>query len=85
MVAILPPTLVSGISRPLQPNVIFGVQGGGLEYEGEQALLARLEAASEAWSARIPNLHLEAALPFAGWEDWDGTGALRKDHPQRWV
>lgn len=66
-------------------RIVYGVQGGGLEYEGEQSLQARLNFAREAWASRIPSLHLEPALPFAGWQDWDEMGALKIDHPRRWA
>lgn len=71
--------------KVLAPNMIFGVQGGGLQYEDEQALHARLDAEMHAWSGRVATLHEEPSLPFAGWDDWDERGALRMNHPRRWA
>ncbi|SDS08252.1 NAD(P)H dehydrogenase (quinone) [Halopseudomonas xinjiangensis] len=69
----------------LVPNVIFGAQGGGLEYQDEQALQARLDVERCAWSNRVAALHAEPSLAFAGWDDWDEHGALRINHPRRWA
>ncbi|WP_010629897.1 NAD(P)H-dependent oxidoreductase [Halomonas sp. KM-1] len=68
----------------LPPQVTYGVQGGGLSYQDEAAFRERLEAEKSAWARRLEGLDGEAAIPFAGWDDWDEQGVLKAEHPLAW-
>ncbi|MFC0269134.1 NAD(P)H-dependent oxidoreductase [Kushneria aurantia] len=68
----------------LAPQIVYGVQGGGLSYEAEDDFQRRLEIARKEWRARLPALDDEAAIPFSGWQDWDDRGVLKERHPLRW-
>ena len=68
----------------LPPNLVHGVQGGGLEYLQQSELAEHLRQALDAWEERLNKLDEEAAIPFAGWGDWDDSGALKAAHPDRW-
>ncbi|AXS82831.1 flavodoxin family protein [Marinobacter sp. Arc7-DN-1] len=68
----------------LVPQVSYGVQGGGIRYQGEGTFRKQLEQKKAAWAERIPTLSCEPPIPFTGWDDWDEKGVLRQDHPMRW-
>ncbi|MGM0702944.1 MAG: NAD(P)H-dependent oxidoreductase [Pseudomonadota bacterium] len=68
----------------LPPQVTYGVQGGGLNYETESAFRQRLEEEKAAWARRLEGLDTEAPIPFAGWNDWDEQGMLEARHPHAW-
>lgn len=68
----------------LPPQVIHGVQGGGLSYQDETAFRAHLEREKQAWARRLQGLGMEDTIPFSGWDDWDEDGVLRADHPLAW-
>ncbi|MCE8004048.1 NAD(P)H-dependent oxidoreductase [Billgrantia ethanolica] len=68
----------------LPPQVTYGVQGGGLSYQDEAAFRERLEAEKAAWARRLEGLDGEAAIPFAGWDDWNEQGVLKTEHPRAW-
>ncbi|RTR01115.1 hypothetical protein [Halomonas nitroreducens] len=55
----------------LSPQVIHGVQGGGLSYQDETAFRDHLEREKQAWARRLEGLGTEATNPFSGWDDWD--------------
>ena len=67
----------------LAPQVSYGVQGGGIQYQAWDAFRVHLQKAREAWAQRLPALTGEAPIPFTGWQDWDEQGVLRHDHPAR--
>lgn len=68
----------------LAPQVNYGVQGGGIQYQEEGAFREHLEQKKAAWAERLPALFSESPIPFTGWEDWDEDGVLRQEHPMRW-
>lgn len=68
----------------LAPQVSYGIQGGGIQYEEEGAFRAQLEQQKTAWAGRIPRLYEEPPIPFTGWSDWDEAGVLKEAHPARW-
>ncbi|MDI9246431.1 NAD(P)H-dependent oxidoreductase [Marinobacter sp. CHS3-4] len=68
----------------LPPQVSYGVQGGGIQYQAEHQLEQHLRDLRESWSDRVTNLKVEPAIPFTGWDDWDHDGVLRDNHPMRW-
>ncbi|MFG6178511.1 NAD(P)H-dependent oxidoreductase [Halomonas sp. THAF12] len=68
----------------LPPQVVYGVQGGGLRYQDEAGFRARLEDEKAAWAERLTRLDTESPIPFSGWQDWDEKGVLRHDHPLAW-
>lgn len=68
----------------LPPFVIYGVQGGGLQYEQETLFRERLEGEKHAWRDRLDRLESLSPIPFAGWDDWDEQGVLRPEHPLAW-
>lgn len=68
----------------LPPNLVYGVQGGGLQYLQQSELADYLRNALDAWEERLIGLNGETAIPFAGWSDWDESGALKAGHPDRW-
>ncbi|WNL39940.1 NAD(P)H-dependent oxidoreductase [Halomonas sp. PAMB 3232] len=68
----------------LAPQVSYGVQGGGIEYQGKAALREHLEGCKRRWAERLPGLSNEATIPFAGWGDWNEQGVLKETSPLRW-
>lgn len=68
----------------LAPQVNYGVQGGGIEYQKEDVLLEHLEACKQRWAERLLHWEHEKPIPFAGWADWDGEGVLTETSPWRW-
>ncbi|MFB9866381.1 NAD(P)H-dependent oxidoreductase [Vreelandella sulfidaeris] len=68
----------------LAPQVSYGVQGGGIEYQKEDVLREHLEACKQRWAARLLQCEREKPIPFAGWEDWDSEGLLVETSPWRW-
>ncbi|WP_409525574.1 NAD(P)H-dependent oxidoreductase [Nitrincola sp. MINF-07-Sa-05] len=68
----------------LAPQVNYGIQGGGIRYQDENAFRNYLESSKDHWASRIPGLGLEPTIPFTGWNDWDETGVLKPSHPMRW-
>ncbi|WP_447956061.1 NAD(P)H-dependent oxidoreductase [Vreelandella sp. EE7] len=68
----------------LAPQVSFGVQGGGIEYQQQDALVEHLQRCKERWAERVQKLNQERPIPFAGWDDWDETGVLEDTAPLRW-
>lgn len=68
----------------LAPQVSYGVQGGGIRYQEEDALRRHLEACKQSWASRLLSLGNEQPIPFAGWNDWDEEGVLRQTSPLRW-
>jgi len=70
--------------KVLAPQVSYGVQSGGIQYQQEEAFRAHLETMKEDWAARVKRLEHEPAIPFTGWDDWDEQGVLKQTHPTRW-
>jgi NAD(P)H dehydrogenase (quinone) len=68
----------------LAPQVSYGVQGGGIRYQEEDALYRHLEACKQSWASRLVSLDDEPPIPFTGWNDWDDEGVLRQTAPLRW-
>lgn len=68
----------------LAPQVSYGVQGGGIQYQEEAAFRERLEAMKDAWVTRLVGLDQELSIPFTTWDDWDENGVLRQTNPMRW-
>lgn len=68
----------------LPPQLSFGVQGGGLSYQAEDAFYQHLESLKDDWCTRLGQLDDESPIPFSGWRDWDDQGVLRLGHPLRW-
>lgn len=68
----------------LPPNVSYGVQAGGIQYQKQQAFEAHLENQKANWASRLLEIEQETPIPFTGWSDWDEDGVLRQDHPMRW-
>lgn len=68
----------------LAPQVTYGVQGGGIQYQEEDTFRTQLEQKKSAWADRLPGLIYESPIPFTGWEDWDEDGVLKGAHPIRW-
>ncbi|PHQ16886.1 NAD(P)H-dependent oxidoreductase [Marinobacter profundi] len=68
----------------LAPQVTYGVQGGGIQYQEEDTFRTQLEQKKTAWADRLPGLIYESPIPFTGWEDWDEDGVLKGAHPIRW-
>lgn len=68
----------------LAPQVTYGVQGGGIQYQDKAAFHDLLQQGKDAWSMRLATLQNEQYIPFTGWDDWDDQGILKKQHPQRW-
>ncbi|MFI0471929.1 NAD(P)H-dependent oxidoreductase [Halomonas sp. HMF6819] len=68
----------------LAPQVSYGVQGGGIEYQKQEALEAHLADCKRHWVERLGHLESEDPIPFAGWQDWDEAGVLRETAPLRW-
>ncbi|MGP9766528.1 NAD(P)H-dependent oxidoreductase [Halomonas sp. AOP13-D3-9] len=68
----------------LAPQVSYGIQGGGIRYQEETALIDHLEACKAAWASRLVSLSGERPIPFTGWDDWDEEGVLRQTNPLRW-
>lgn len=68
----------------LPPQLSFGVQGGGLSYQAEDAFQQHLANLKHAWRTRLGQLDDESPIPFSGWNDWDEDGVLTLQHPLRW-
>ncbi|MDP4556712.1 NAD(P)H-dependent oxidoreductase [Halomonas meridiana] len=68
----------------LAPQVNYGIQGGGIRYQEEAAMLRHLEACKETWVSRLMSIGSEQPIPFTGWNDWDSEGVLRQTSPMRW-
>lgn len=68
----------------LPPQVFYGVQGGGIQYQAQAEFESKMSAHQQAWSDRLARLEEDAPLPFTGWEDWEADGAVASDHPHRW-
>lgn len=68
----------------LAPQVSYGIQGGGIRYQEEAAIIGHLERCKEAWSGRLHSLNTEQPIPFTGWDDWDDEGVLCQSAPLRW-
>ncbi|WP_447553642.1 NAD(P)H-dependent oxidoreductase [Vreelandella sp. EE22] len=68
----------------LAPQVSYGVQGGGIEYQKAEALREHLNTSKQRWAERLPGLGGERLIPFAGWADWDEEGMLHETAPLRW-
>ncbi|MBZ5486252.1 NAD(P)H-dependent oxidoreductase [Halomonas aquamarina] len=68
----------------LAPQVSYGVQGGGIEYQKKSALCEHLKACKQCWAKRLAHWPCERPIPFAGWEDWDSDGVLLGESPWRW-
>jgi len=68
----------------LPPQVSYGVQGGGISYRDEAAFRSHLDNMKNEWSARLREIGEESGIPFTGWDDWDGEGMLKHNHPARW-
>jgi NAD(P)H dehydrogenase (quinone) len=68
----------------LAPQVSYGIQGGGIRYQEDTAIIGHLEACKAAWASRLRNLDSELPIPFTGWDDWDDEGVLHQTHPLRW-
>lgn len=69
----------------LAPYLSFGVQGGGIAYQDEAAFAAHLEGYKEDWRHRLATVHNATPIPFTGWDDWDASNRIRRDHPNRWL
>lgn len=68
----------------LPPQVSYGVQGGGIQYQEESAFRDHLQRCRDDWVARLDQLEDAEPIAFSGWQDWDEQGLLKRDHPQRW-
>lgn len=68
----------------LAPQVSYGIQGGGIRYQAEAALIDHLETCKADWASRLRSLSSERPIPFAGWDDWDDEGVLHQTNPLRW-
>ncbi|MDC8442221.1 NAD(P)H-dependent oxidoreductase [Halomonas aquamarina] len=68
----------------LAPQVSYGIQGGGIRYQDEAALMDHLACCKAAWSSRLVGLSSERPIPFTGWDDWDEEGVLHLTSPLRW-
>ncbi|WP_338095122.1 NAD(P)H-dependent oxidoreductase [Salinicola salarius] len=68
----------------LPPHPIYGVQGGGLQYQAADAFRKRLEEEKHRWKDRLTGLFEEMPIPFTGWSDWNEAGILLDSHPLRW-
>lgn len=68
----------------LAPQVSYGVQGGGIQYQEEAAFRAWLVSMKDAWASRLDGLAQESPIPFSTWDDWDDDGILKQEHPLRW-
>lgn len=68
----------------LAPQVSYGVQGGGIQYQEEAAFRDQLEGMKASWAGRLTGLAEESPIPFTTWEDWDDEGVLHQTHPMRW-
>ncbi|TGN39117.1 NAD(P)H-dependent oxidoreductase [Marinobacter confluentis] len=68
----------------LPPNVSYGVQAGGIQYQEKAAFEAHLETQKTDWASRLRDIEQETPIPFTGWSDWNEDGVLRHDHPMRW-
>ena len=68
----------------LAPQVHYGVQGGGIQYQEEAAFQARLSSMKEAWASRLKGVAQDTPIPFSTWDDWDDEGVLKQSHPLRW-
>ncbi|WP_417419984.1 NAD(P)H-dependent oxidoreductase [Halomonas sp.] len=68
----------------LAPQLSYGVQGGGIKYQNEEALRKHLNVCKQRWAERLTCWEREKPIPFAGWEDWDEEGMLSKTAPLRW-
>lgn len=68
----------------LPPQVVHGVQGGGLSYQAEDEFREHLENAKQAWARRLTQLDAATPIPFSGWQDWDEQGVLKAEHPLYW-
>ncbi len=68
----------------LAPQVSYGVQGGGIQYQDESVFKAQLEQKKVAWTERLAGLSSEPSIPFTGWDDWDEDGVLKHSHAMRW-
>jgi len=68
----------------LAPQVSYGVQGGGISYQGREAFERHLGCLKDDWASRLMSIEDESAIPFAGWNDWDDSGVLHHNHPARW-
>ncbi|BES73142.1 NAD(P)H-dependent oxidoreductase [Marinobacter nanhaiticus D15-8W] len=68
----------------LPPQVHYGIQGGGIQYQDAAAFRARLVSMKETWASRLANLPGESPIPFSTWDDWDDDGVLKHEHPLRW-
>ena len=53
----------------LPPHSIYGVQGGGLQYQAADAFRKRLEEEKQRWKDRLTGLFEEMPIPFTGWSD----------------
>ncbi len=68
----------------LSPNVSYGVQAGGIQYQEQEAFEEHLEVQKVNWASRVSSIEHEASIPFTGWADWDDKGVLKHGHPMRW-
>lgn len=68
----------------LPPNVSYGVQAGGIQYQEKAAFEAHLETQKASWASRLFKIEQEEPIPFTGWSDWNDSGVLKHDHPMRW-
>lgn len=68
----------------IAPQISYGVQGGGIQYQDERTFRDQLEQKKVAWADRLARFQSEPLIPFTGWEDWDEDGVLKQDHPARW-
>lgn len=68
----------------LAPQVSYGVQGGGIQYQQEAAFREHTKSLRAGWVDRLEGIERDAPIPFTGWEDWDETGTLQNRHPMRW-
>jgi len=64
----------------LEPFVAFGVEGG-LKYSEESVAAARLRGYLTDYGKALEDVAGRPALPFNGWDDWDGEGRLKPGVP----
>lgn len=69
----------------LPPHVAYGVQGGGIAYQDQNAFDQHLESLKSSWAKRLQTIDTTPSIPFTGWQNWDEHGVLQAGHPSRWA
>lgn len=61
----------------LPPFFAHGIQGGGMQYQAEEAFRRHLKQHEATWTERLRMLDQTEKMAFPGWNDWDSLGAFR--------